>query len=61
MNTNLKYLLEFADRIGIVAQMMCYDSGFCTVEGKTRDGKKFDITLHIKEEEKDAGALPAGI
>ena len=54
MNTNLKNLLEFADRIGIVKQMLCYSSGFCTVEGKTRDGKNFDITLHIEEEEKDA-------
>ena len=53
MNTNLKYLLEFSDRIGIVEQMLCYENGFCTVEGKTRDGKKFDITLHIKEEKID--------
>ena len=48
MNNNLFYLLEFAGRIGTINQMLCYDSGFCSV-----DGKKFDITLHIKEEEKD--------
>lgn len=53
MNTRLKYLLEFADRIGLVDQMLCYDSGFCTVDGKTRDGKKFSITMKIEEEEKD--------
>lgn len=53
MNNNLFYLLEFAGRIGTINQMLCYDSGFCSVEGKTSDGKKFDITLHIKEEEKD--------
>ena len=53
MNTILKYLLEFADRIGLVDQMLCYDKGFQTVEGKTRDGKKFSITLRIEEEETD--------
>ena len=50
MNTVLKNLLEFADRMGVVTSMLCYESGFSTVEGTTRDGKKFDITLHIKEE-----------
>lgn len=54
MNTNLKYLLEFADKIGVVSEFLCYESGFCSVEGKTRDGKKFDITMKIKEEEEDA-------
>lgn len=55
MNTVLKDLLEFADRIGVVSKMLCYDEEFCTVEGKTRvTGKKFEITLRIKEEEKDA-------
>ena len=54
MNTRLKYLLEFADRIGIVDQMLCYDSGFCTVDGRTRNGEKFSITMKIEEEEKDA-------
>ena len=53
MNTILKYLLEFADRIGVVNQMLGYDNGFMSVEGKTRDGKKFSISLHIEEEEKD--------
>ena len=49
MNTILKNLLEFADRMGVVDQMLGYDNGFCTVEGKTRDGKKFSISLHIEE------------
>lgn len=53
MNKELYYLLEFANHIGAINQMLCYDSGFCTVEGKTPDGKKFDITLHIKEEEEN--------
>ena len=53
MNTTLKNLLEFADLIGVVDQMLCYDRGFSTVEGKTRDGKKFSVTLRIEEEDKD--------
>ena len=51
MNTLLKDLLEFADRLGVVSNMHCYDEDLCTIEGKTRGtGKKFEITLRIKEE-----------
>lgn len=54
MNTILKNLLDFADRIGVVDQMLCYDHGFVTVEGRTRvEEKKFSITLRFEEEEKD--------
>lgn len=54
MNTILKNLLEFADRMGVVDQLLCYDNGFITVEGRTRvEEKKFSITLRIEEEEKD--------
>ena len=53
MNTILKDLLEFADRMGVVDSMNCYDNGYMTVDGKTHDGKKFSITLHFEEEEKD--------
>ena len=55
MNTILKDLLEFADRIGVVDKMLCYDREFCSVEGKTRNGEKFEITLRInKEDNEDA-------
>lgn len=54
MNTTLKNLLDFADKIGVVTQMLCYNDGFLTVEGNTMDGKKFEISLHIKEEEENA-------
>ena len=54
MNTILKDLLDFADKVGVVTKMLCYEDGFLTVEGKTRDGKKFDITLDIKEEKENA-------
>lgn len=54
MNTILKNLLEFADRMGVVDQLLCYDNGFITVEGRTRaEENKFSITLRIEEEEKD--------
>ena len=54
MNTTLKDLLEFADKVGVVSKIMCYDKSFCDVEGKTRNGEEFEITLRIKEEEKNA-------
>lgn len=55
MNTMLKDLLEFADRMGVVDKMLCYDREFCTVEGKIRGtGEKFEITMRIKEENEDA-------
>ena len=58
MNTILKNLLEFADRMGVVDQMLCYDHGFITLEGRTRtEEKKFKITLSIEEEEKNAEEL----
>lgn len=58
MNTILKNLLEFADCMGVVDQLFCYDNGFVTVEGRTRsEEKKFKITLSIEEEEKNAEEL----
>ena len=58
MNTILKNLLEFADRMGVVDQLLCYDHGFITVEGRTRaEEKKFTITLRIEEDEKNAEEL----
>lgn len=55
MNAILKDLLAFADRMGVVSKMHCYDEELCTVEGETRGtGKKFEITLRIKEEEENA-------
>ena len=58
MNTILKNLLEFADRMGVVDKLLCYDHGFITVEGRIRSTEqKFSITLKIEEEEKDAEEL----
>ena len=58
MNKILKDLLEFADRMGVVDEFLCYDKGLISVEGKTRGtGKKFSITMRIEEEKKDAEEL----
>ena len=43
-------LLHLAGGVGTVSNAMMYDHGFMTVEGKTADGKKFSVTLNIKEE-----------
>ena len=39
---------------GTVTSAMMYDTGYMVVEGRTYDGKKFTLTMMIKEEEKDA-------
>ena len=53
MNSVLKDLLAFADHIGAVDEMHCYDKGYLTVGGKTRSGETFTITLRFEEEKKD--------
>lgn len=54
MSEILRNLVMVGDYIGIVVSAMMYESGFMTVDGKTKDGKKFTITLSIKEEEENA-------
>ena len=46
-------MIRLAEKIGDVAVANMYDAEFLTVEGKTKDRKKFSLSLHIKEEEKD--------
>lgn len=58
MNTILKNLLEFADRMGVVDEFLCYDKGLITVNGRTRQTEqKFSITMRIEEEKKNAEEL----
>ena len=47
-------LLHLAGGVGKVDSAMMYDHGFMTVEGKTADGKKYSVTLSIKEENENA-------
>ena len=44
-------LIHLAAGVGNVTSAMMYDNGFMTVEGKTADGKKYSVTLNIKEDE----------
>ena len=54
MSDILCRLIGLGNEFGTVVTAMMYDSGFMTVDGKTKDGKKFSITLSIKEEEENA-------
>ena len=50
----LHQLIDIGIVMGAVDGVHMYDKDFMSVEGRTDDGKKFSITLHIKEEEKNA-------
>ena len=50
----LHQLIDIGIEMGAVDGVHMYDTNFLSVDGKTDDGKKFSITIHIKEEEKDA-------
>lgn len=49
--TVFENLVYIGKRVGAVTSATMYNEDFMTVEGKTEDGKKFSICLHIKEEE----------
>jgi hypothetical protein len=49
-------LLVFGDDIGTVIKANMYDSGFCTVDGVTKEGKEFCLTLCFKNEEENKDA-----
>ena len=48
-------LIHIGKCVGAVTSANMYNEEFMTIEGKTEDGKKFSITLVIKEEEKKDG------
>lgn len=43
-------MIHLAGGVGNVTQAMMYNNGFMAVEGKTKDGKKYSVTLSIEEE-----------
>ena len=49
----LHQLIDIGYAMGTVNCVHMYDTDFLTIDGKTYDGKKFSITINIKEEEKD--------
>ena len=51
----LAKMCAIGNELGTVTSAMMYDHAYITIEGETKlEKKKFSITLHIKEEEKDA-------
>ena len=53
MSEIFEALLHLAGGVGKVSNATMYESGFMTVDGKTAEGKKYSITLSIKEENED--------
>lgn len=54
MSDVLCRLIGLGNEVGTVTSAMMYDFGYMTVDGKTNEGKKFTITLSVKEEEENA-------
>lgn len=53
MSNVLCRLIDLGNDIGTVTRAMMYDNGFLTVEGVTESGKQFNLSLTVREEEKD--------
>lgn len=53
MSEVLCRLIGLGNDIGTVTSAMMYVDGFITVDGETKDGKKFKLSLSVKEEEED--------
>lgn len=47
-------MIRLAEQFGKVRESHMYHNDYLTVDGVTKDGKKFDLSLMIKEEKKDA-------
>ena len=47
-------MIHLAGGIVNVSKAMMYNDGFMTVEGETKDGKKYSVTLNIEEDNEDA-------
>lgn len=48
-------LMEIGITVGTVTSAHMYDDNFISIEGVAHEGKKFSLSLHIKEEEKNDG------
>ena len=47
-------MIRLADQFGGIENAHLYDNGFINIEGMTKGGMKFSLSLSVKEEEKDA-------
>lgn len=48
-------LMEIGLKLGTVTAAHLYESGFISIEGVSHEGTKFNLSLHIEEEEKNDG------
>ena len=46
-------MIRLAEQIGNVEDAHLYNGNFFTIDGKTKDGKKFGMSLSIKEEDEN--------
>lgn len=46
-------LIEIGIMLGTINGAHLYDNDFITIEGVAHEGKKFSLTLNIKEEKED--------
>jgi hypothetical protein len=46
-------MIRLGDQFGKVTEVHLYKSGYCHIDGETKDGKKFSMSLDVKEEKKD--------
>lgn len=55
MSEVFQKLLNIGLKLGTVTNAHLYDNDFITIDGVTMEGKKFSLSLHITEEEKNDG------
>ncbi len=53
MSNILHQLIFIGEAVGTVDCVHYYSKDFITLEGTTEDGKKYSITLNIKEEKEN--------
>ena len=53
MNNFLKRLMEFADYVGVIDSFNIFNADYASVDGKTRHGRKFNITVHFMDFEEE--------
>ena len=53
MSGILQKLIEIGTTVGNITDVHLYNNDFINIEGMTADGKKFSLSLHIREEKND--------
>ena len=47
-------MVRLAEQIGKVESAMMYPHDYISIDGETKDGKRFNLNMSLKEEKKDA-------